>query len=124
MANEKEAMTALLRGKVLRRKTTQRDQGWCYEKSEALFLYSDGTFRYQETISSTAFSGGLSLPSEKTGSLEGSWEIDTSSNLSHLVLTSDGLIVANMSTSVGPRIDGTEHHYLDGQTWTRYSINS
>jgi hypothetical protein len=124
MSTEEETMTALLRGKVLRRQSNQSDRGWYYEKNETLFLYSDGTFRYHETTFSTVSSGGLSLPSERTGSLVGTWRIDTFGSKSNLLLISDGSVVANMSTSAGPFIDGTGHQYLDGKTWTRYSINS
>lgn len=124
MKDEKESMTELLRDKVLRRQSNQGDRGWYYEKNEALFLYSDGTFRYKETTFSTVSSGGLSLPSEKTGSIEGLWRIDSSGNQCTLVLINNGTVVASMPTSVGPRIDGTGHQYLSGKAWTRYSISA
>lgn len=58
-----ETMASILRGKVLRRDENQSDRDYSggsfyFEKSKALFLFEDGTFRYEEKTFSSVSGGG------------------------------------------------------------------
>jgi hypothetical protein len=73
-------LTENLTGKMLRLEESQRDSdysggGFYYESRKTLFLFADGTFRYEQHSSSRVSSGGLSQPSQRDTTDHGTWKV-------------------------------------------------
>jgi IS4 transposase len=65
---------------MLRREESQRDSdysggGFYYESRKTLFLFADGTFRYEQHSSSRVSSGGLSQPVQRDTTDHGTWKV-------------------------------------------------
>jgi hypothetical protein len=110
--------SAQLSGKVLRRSENQGDTGYFWEKSVAIFLYDDSSFRYIDRRSGSVSGGGLSRPFDKEVVAEGRWTVETRGFAFHLVLEQGG--VEAMSWRSENR--GVSLHYLDDEAWDRYLI--
>lgn len=120
---EVDGLVDLLGGKVLRRCENQFDRDYSggssyYERSKAIFLYADGTFRYEERTFAQLSAAGMSLPSERRQVGEGNWSVEIVTGRPALVLRQDGRVAAWWHTRDG----GVGVQYLDGEPWTRYRI--
>jgi hypothetical protein len=117
------ALRCLLEGKVLRRARNESDSdyaggGWYDERKLALFLFADGTFRWEKSSFSVVRGGGMSLPSRRSETREGTWQVMVRDGAGELVLTADGAEFARWPTRDG----GPGVQILDGQEWNRYLI--
>ncbi len=113
-----EHLTSVLQGKVLRRREGRVGGGVSgvissVEKKYGLFLYGDGTFRYEERTFTSVSSGGFSVPSEETRSGEGTWAVELVAGKPALVLRQDGEVTKWWHTEDG----GPGKQYLDGEEW-------
>lgn len=114
-----------LLGKVLRREENSFDRDYgggssFYEKSVAIFLYPDDTFRFETKTFSSLSGGGLSLPSESRREASGRWRVAASGDQPALQLElPDGQVFATWTLRNGAP-QGIE--YLDGEPWNRYRI--
>ena len=88
------------------------------ERSKAIFLHEDGTFRYEERTFSQVCAGGMSLPSERRQSGEGTWTVELVTDRPALVLRQDGRVAGWWHTRNG----GAGVQYLDGEPWSRERI--
>jgi hypothetical protein len=118
-----DGLLDLLGGKVLRRSENQFDRdsggGSSYsERSKAIFLYADGSFRYEERTFAHLSAAGMSIPSERRHAGEGTWSVEIVTGRPALVLRQDGRVAAWWHTRDG----GVGVQYLDGEPWTRYRI--
>ena len=73
-------LTENLSGKMLRLEESQRDNdysggGFYYESRKTLFLFADGTFRYEQHAFSRVSSGGLSQPLHRDTTNHGTWKV-------------------------------------------------
>ena len=109
---------ALLMGKVLRRVENQADTGYFWERSKALFLHHDLSFRYVVRTASSVSAGGLSLPSDKETVAEGRWSVEIRGFTCYLVLKQDGVEVLSWRSEDR----GASLHRLDSENWHRYLI--
>jgi len=114
-----------LAGKVLRREENSFDRDYSggssfYEKSMAIFLYDDHTFRFEVKSFSSLSSGSFSLPSESRRESSGSWNVVASGSNPALELKlDDGSLLGTWILQADAR-QGLE--YLDGEPWNRYLI--
>jgi hypothetical protein len=119
---EIDSMTDVLSGKVLRRAENQFDRDASsssyFERSKAIFLHEDGSFRYEERTFSQVSTAGMSLPSERRHAGEGTWNVELMAGRPALVLRQDGRVAAWWHTREG----GMGIQYLDGEPWNRYRI--
>lgn len=114
-----------LEGKVLRRQANASDSdfsggGWYEERNLALFLFKDGTFRWEKDTHSVVRGGGMSLPSRRQETHVGNWQLDVRNGLAELVLIEEGREFGRWATSdAGPGVQviGTE-------SWNRYLIRT
>jgi hypothetical protein len=118
-----EQLTSVLQGKVLRRREEDVGGGVSgvissTEKKYGLFLYRDGTFRYEERTFRSVSSGGFSVPSDEIRSGEGTWAVELVSGKPALVLRQDGEVTKWWHTEDG----GPGKQYLGGEEWQRYII--
>jgi hypothetical protein len=118
-----ERLTKALEGRVLRRTVSNVGGGvsGVFSSSETkygLFLYEDGTFRFEITEFTSVSSGGYSVPSEEKRSGEGMWAIEMIEEKPALVLKQEGSIVRWWHTEDG----GSGVQYLNGERWDRYLI--
>jgi hypothetical protein len=118
-----EGLTSILRGKKLQHEENQSDRdysagGFYSEKSEAIYLFADQTFRYEKRTFSSVSGGGLSLPSESKRTAEGNWAVEMVAGEPHLVLRKDESVIESWRTSDG----GVGVQYLNGVRWNRYKM--
>ena len=129
MPGVEETLTALLRGKVLRRDENQSDRdysggGFFWERNKKLFLFDNRSFRYEEKTFQRVSGGGFSMPSERVVVEEGSWTVQAAGAQGVLVLLrTDGSIYARWPTKDGGRDStGLGLQYVDGEIWRRYKL--
>ncbi len=118
-----ENLPSILGGKKLQREENQSNRdysggGFYSEKSEAIYLFADHTFRHEKRTFSSVSGGRLSLPSESKRTAEGKWAVEMVAGESHLVLRKDGSVVESWRTSDG----GMGVQYLNGVRWSRYKM--
>jgi hypothetical protein len=107
-----------LLGKVLRRSENQADTGYFWERSRAIYLYPDLSFRYVDRRTSSVSSGGLSMPFDKEEVAEGTWTVEMREFCTFLVLEQNGVEVMSWRS----QNRGVSLHYLDGDAWDRYLL--
>lgn len=113
-----------LSGKVLRREKNQFDRDYSrdtayYESSQAISLYADGTFRYEERQFMSVSAGTFTFnPGEKHIVHTGTWQVEADGANTVLVLTSNGAVLWRAITRDG----GPGVQYLDGEAWNRYRL--
>jgi hypothetical protein len=118
-----EQLISTLRGKKLQREENQSDRdysggGFYSEMSDAIYLFADRTFRKERRVFSSISGGGLSRPSESMSVAEGRWTVEMVDGAPHLVLRSEGSVIASWRTRDG----GVGVQYLDGVRWGRYKM--
>ena len=118
-----ERLAKALEGKVLRRTVSNVGGGvsGVISSSEikyGLFLYADGTFRFETTEFTSVSSGGYGMPSEEKRSSEGTWAVEMIEDRPALVLRQEGSIVRWWYAEDG----GSGSQYLNGERWDRYLI--
>ena len=119
-----EALTAVLSGKKLQRERNQSDRdytggGFYDEESETLYLFVDGTFRYEKRSFRSVSGGRLALsPSEHKKTDAGTWAVELVRDEPHLVLKTGGSVRKSWQTRDG----GVGVQYLDGERWNRYRM--
>ena len=114
-------LTAELRGKVLRREENQRDSdysggGFFHESKKTLFLFADGSFRYEQYSFSRVSSGGMSMPSRRDKTDLGTWKVVMFEGKPILgLLGKDGSVIEWWH----PTLRGGQQNvqYLDGIRW-------
>src|SRR5262249_31882407 len=89
-----------------------------FERSKAIFLHEDRTFRYEERTFSQVCAAGMSRPSERRQSGEGTWTGEVGTDRPALVLRQGGRVVACWHRREG----GAGVQYLDGEPWSRHRI--
>jgi hypothetical protein len=113
-------LTKNLTGVVLRREENQRDSdysggGFYYDNRKTLFLFADGTFRYEQHSSSRVSSGGLSSPSQRDTTDRGTWKVGMLDGKPILALQGkDDEIVEWWHAALG---GGSHQRLLDGKPW-------
>jgi hypothetical protein len=113
-------LTENLTGKVLRREENQRDSdysggGFYYDSRKTLFLFADGTFRYEQHSSSRVSSGGLSSPSQRDTTDRGTWKVGMLDGKPFLALQGkDGSVFEWWHLTLG---GGAHRQLLDGKPW-------
>jgi hypothetical protein len=113
-------LTEKLCGKVLRFEETQRNRdysggGFFYDKTKTLFLFADGTFRYEQHLFSRVSSGGLSQPLQRDTSHRGTWKVGILDGKPILgLLDKDGEVVEWWHATLG---GGGHQQLLDGIQW-------
>jgi hypothetical protein len=123
MEPELATLAAVLRDKVLRRQNNNFDRDYSggssyYERSEAIYLFGDGSFRYEISSFSTVSAGGMTFSTPSNRERVGEWRIDRVEGQAALVLIEDGEITNWWHTRNG----STGVQYLDGQAWERCRI--
>lgn len=93
------------------------------ERSQALFLYSDATFRLDEKIFRTITGGGVSLPSEEVRSLSGKWLLEITEDVLYLVLKRDGTVIDRWPIEAPP-VEGPlpSTVSINGERWKALRI--
>jgi hypothetical protein len=113
-------LTEKLCGRVLRLEKNQRDRdysggGFYYDSSKTLFLFADGTFRYEQHLSSRVSSGGLSQPLQRDTTARGTWKVGMLDGKPILgLLDKDGEVVESWHATLG---GGGHQQLLDGKPW-------
>lgn len=120
---ELTALAVVLRDKVLRKQSNNFDRdysgGSSYsERTEAIYLCGDGSFRYEISSFSTVSAGGMTFSTPRSRERFGEWKIDRVAGQPALVLIEDGEVTSWWHTRDG----GTGVQYLDGVAWERYRI--
>jgi hypothetical protein len=107
-------------GKVLRREENQRDRdysggGFYYDNTKTLFLFADGTFRYEQHSFSRVSSGGFSQPLQRDTTDRGTWKVRMVDGKPILGLhDKDGELVEWWHVTSG---GGLHQRRLDGKPW-------
>jgi hypothetical protein len=107
-------------GKVLRREENQRDRdysggGFYYDNTKTLFLFADGTFRYEQHSFSRVSSGGFSQPLQRDTTSRGTWKVRMVDGKPTLgLLDKDGELVEWWHVTSG---GGLHQRRLDGKPW-------
>jgi hypothetical protein len=111
-------LTENLCGKVLRLEENQRDRdysggGFYYDNRKTLFLFADGTFRYEQHSSSRVSSGGLSQPLRRDTIDHGTWKVGMLDGKPILgLLDKDGEVVEWWNATLGGH-----QQLLNGKPW-------
>jgi hypothetical protein len=118
-----ENLSRLLADKVLKRTVSNVGGGtsgvfsWS-EKKLALFLYSNGTYRFETTEFRSVSGGGYSIPSESKRAFEGTWLVEIIEDKPALVIRQDETIINWWHAENG----GAGIQYLNGVRWGRYAL--
>jgi hypothetical protein len=113
-------LTDDLTGKVLRLAENKHDRdysggGFYYEIRKTLFLFADGTFRYEQHSSTRVSSGGLSLPSQRDTTDRGTWKVGMLDGKAILALQGkDGSVFQWWYAAYG---GGSHRQLLDDKPW-------
>jgi hypothetical protein len=127
--HEHMELKRLLIGHVFRRKENQYEGDYSggsayWERQRALFLRENGTFHFEDQSFTSVSAGGMSAPSERRETVDGTWALTSEGGMLAdaagdftLVLSSRGRIVHLWGIEF---LRGVT--YLDGQPWLRAPI--